>query len=87
MGEDGRGCPHDKSCDLSQINTKAFPLDHIIPAKKGGLSIPINCQVLCETCNIDKSDKFEDEIILSENGIVNHEKTLRLRNERIVKHT
>ena len=87
VGEDGRGCPHDKSCDLSQINTKAFPLDHIIPAKKGGLSIPINCQVLCETCNIDKSDKFEDEIILSENGIVNHEKTLRLRNERIVKHT
>lgn len=30
--------------------------DHIIPWSKGGRTIPSNCQMLCTTCNIKKSD-------------------------------
>lgn len=32
-------------------------VDHIIPIKKGGKSIPSNLQVLCSKCNGQKSDK------------------------------
>lgn len=40
---------------------KPFPIekrqaDHITPWSKGGRSIPENCQMLCESCNRQKSD-------------------------------
>ena len=30
--------------------------DHIVPWSKGGKTVPENCQMLCTTCNIKKSD-------------------------------
>ena len=33
-------------------------IDHIIPIKKGGKSVPSNLQVLCSKCNAKKSDKI-----------------------------
>ncbi len=33
-------------------------IDHIIPVKKGGKSVPSNLQVLCSKCNGKKSDKL-----------------------------
>jgi hypothetical protein len=86
-GKDGTGCPHGTTFDWSQTTTKSVHSDHIIPAAKGGLSIAMNCQILCSKCNLGANDKFEDKIITDEHGTVNHEETLRLRQERIVKHT
>lgn len=33
-------------------------IDHIVPIKKGGKSVPSNLQVLCSKCNAKKSDKL-----------------------------
>jgi 5-methylcytosine-specific restriction endonuclease McrA len=32
------------------------PFDHIVPLAKGGINDPTNVQLLCETCNLKKSD-------------------------------
>jgi hypothetical protein len=32
--------------------------DHIIPVAKGGSNLPVNIQILCEVCNLKKSDKI-----------------------------
>jgi hypothetical protein len=32
--------------------------DHIIPVAKGGGSIAANIQILCQTCNLKKSDRI-----------------------------
>lgn len=32
--------------------------DHIIPVAKGGSNLPVNIQLLCQTCNLKKSDKI-----------------------------
>jgi hypothetical protein len=33
-------------------------VDHIIPLYKGGLSIPDNLQVLCQSCNLSKGQRI-----------------------------
>lgn len=40
--------------------------DHIIPYAKGGASSLENCQILCAACNLKKSDKELQEIVLEE---------------------
>lgn len=32
--------------------------DHIIPVAKGGSNLPVNIQLLCQRCNLKKSDKI-----------------------------
>lgn len=47
----------DSQC--SYCGTKdSLVIDHIIPVMKGGRNIPENCQVLCSSCNRQKSDKI-----------------------------
>ena len=40
--------------------------DHIVPYAKGGKSVKDNCQILCESCNLSKSDKQLKEFALEE---------------------
>ena len=49
---------------LSSINECHF--DHIFPFAKGGKSTVDNCQILCISCNLKKSDKELQDFILEE---------------------
>lgn len=40
--------------------------DHIVPYAKGGKSVKDNCQILCVSCNLSKSDKQLKEFALEE---------------------
>lgn len=40
--------------------------DHIIPWSKGGPTEESNIQLLCGTCNHKKSDKFEEEFLITQ---------------------
>jgi hypothetical protein len=40
--------------------------DHIIPWSKGGPTHEANIQLMCGACNRKKSDKFEEEFLVSE---------------------
>ena len=48
----------------NQLSTRWFrflDIDHIYPKAKGGAGSPPNGQVLCNTCNLIKSDKLPGE--------------------------
>ncbi len=45
------------NCGSKFKTRERLQIDHIIPMSKGGLTIPENLQVLCRTCNMQKSDK------------------------------
>ena len=47
-----------KKCGKYMPDGVGLHIDHIIPVKKGGKSIPSNLQVLCSKCNGSKSDKL-----------------------------
>lgn len=40
-------------------STKNLTIDHIIPVSKGGLTIELNTQAACASCNVEKSDRVE----------------------------
>lgn len=46
-------------CGKVSDNRGKFHIDHIKPLNKGGLTKLDNLQVLCRTCNMIKSDKYE----------------------------
>lgn len=46
-------------CGASADIGARLHVDHIIPIAKGGKTVPNNLRVLCERCNIGKSDKME----------------------------
>lgn len=46
-------------CGSSANEGARLHVDHIIPIAKGGKTEPSNLRVLCERCNIGKSDKIE----------------------------
>lgn len=49
---------------LSSINECHF--DHIFPFAKGGKSTAENCQILCISCNLKKTDKILHDFLLEE---------------------
>ncbi|MBQ2781139.1 MAG: HNH endonuclease [Clostridia bacterium] len=52
----------DFSCQLCGSTAKdgvKLHIDHIIPVSKGGHTTPENLRVLCDRCNLGKSDKIE----------------------------
>lgn len=49
---------------LSSINECHF--DHIFPFAKGGKSTLDNCQILCTSCNLKKTDKELNDFLLEE---------------------
>ncbi len=46
-------------CDLSGLisTDRRVHLDHIVPLNRGGSNDPSNFQLLCEACNLEKSDR------------------------------
>ena len=53
-----------RSCGLP-VADNDIHFDHIIPWSKGGPTEENNIQLLCGTCNRKKSDKFEEEFLIS----------------------
>ena len=39
-----------------------FHIDHIVPLSLGGTNRPDNLQILCASCNIKKSNHFNEEL-------------------------
>lgn len=48
-----------KECGFKSSLKVLFQIDHIKPMSKGGLTEVVNLQLLCKTCNMKKSDKYE----------------------------
>lgn len=48
----------DKGCCVYCGSTENLQIDHIIPVSKGGASTIENLQILCQKCNLQKSDKI-----------------------------
>ena len=47
-------------CGASSKDGFVMHVDHVIPRSKGGKSTIDNLQVLCDVCNIGKSDRHSD---------------------------
>lgn len=54
-------------CQLCSKNVldKDIHFDHIIPWSKGGSSDENNIRILCKKCNLERSDDFESEILVT----------------------
>lgn len=49
----------DKGCCVYCGSTHNLQIDHIIPVSKGGATTLKNLQLLCQTCNLKKSNKID----------------------------
>ncbi len=50
------GCYVCAECGIQADNKIPFQVDHIVPLNKGGKTVPENLQILCRSCNANKSD-------------------------------
>ena len=46
-------------CGRKQEDGVTLHIDHIIPVSKGGKTVPENLRVLCDQCNLGKSDRYD----------------------------
>jgi 5-methylcytosine-specific restriction endonuclease McrA len=46
-------------CAVCRGTLHTYHVDHIIPVSRGGWSVPANYQLLCVSCNLTKSSRFE----------------------------
>ncbi len=53
-------------CGKGLVSKSECHFDHIFAYAKGGKSTLDNCQILCEDCNLSKSDKEMNDFILEE---------------------
>ncbi len=53
-------------CKKVLVSKSECRFDHIFAYAKGGKSTLDNCQILCESCNLSKSDKEMNDFILEE---------------------
>lgn len=47
-----------RMCGSSAADGISLHVDHIVPVSRGGLTLSENLQVLCNSCNLGKSNKF-----------------------------
>ena len=57
MKRDGFRCV---LCGRSAEDGVKLHVDHIIPISKGGRTFPKNLRTLCDSCNLGKSDKYDE---------------------------
>lgn len=43
-----------------QLSGSEVTLDHIKPRSKGGLTVFENCQIMCQSCNNQKGDCYDE---------------------------
>ena len=55
LRRDGSRC---KMCGASAATGATLHIDHITPVSLGGRTVPENLQVLCQSCNLGKSNTF-----------------------------
>lgn len=53
-------------CGTKLLSINECHFDHIIPFAKGGKSTAENCQMLCISCNLKKTDKILHDFLLEE---------------------
>lgn len=58
-----------------------YHVDHIMPISRGGTNWPENLQLLCPTCNLQKSAKLPEE--WEKIAVKKRAKTLKLRNKNV----
>lgn len=56
LKRDGFRC---QICGATADDGVKLHIDHILPVSKGGLTVTNNLRVLCDKCNLGKSDKIE----------------------------
>lgn len=64
--EENKGKIKCELCGKQLFSIGECHFDHIIPYAKGGKSTLENCQILCVDCNLKKSDKELQDIIMEE---------------------
>lgn len=47
-------------CGRSADDGIKLHVDHILPVSKGGKTVPNNLRTLCDSCNLGKSDKYDE---------------------------
>jgi len=47
-------------CGRTAEDDVKLHVDHIIPVSKGGKTVPENLRTLCDSCNLGKSDKYDE---------------------------
>lgn len=55
LRRDGYRC---RMCGTSVQHGAVLHVDHVIPVSRGGLTVPENLQILCQACNLGKSNRF-----------------------------
>jgi 5-methylcytosine-specific restriction endonuclease McrA len=51
-------------CVFCNTILEKYHIDHILPLSRGGLHTIGNIQILCESCNLRKSNRTDEEFIL-----------------------
>ena len=57
------------ACGVKLLSIQECHFDHIFPFAKGGKSSAENCQILCTSCNLKKTDKELHDFLLEEKAM------------------